>query len=112
MAAPGGVPLLGIRPAQSAQLSKLTNPVYQEVILGEIQEAADTAFDDFVQDATRRILEPPWLLIIRGLPPSQSTAVLVTTDAMLGLSTSWAAAFIGGPPSIRQRLTFDGCGTP
>jgi len=64
---------------------ELTNPAYQEVILAEVQETAGAAFDDLAQDAGKRIAEPPWFLIIRGLPVSQATPILVAVSATLGL---------------------------
>jgi hypothetical protein len=92
---PGGVPLLSIRPAQSTQLSdslaliavddrKLTDPAYQEAILAEVQETAGAAFDDLAREAGKRIAEPPWFLIIRGLPASRATPLLVAVSATLG----------------------------
>ena len=96
MTAPDGVPLLSIRPAQSKELNdslglievdepKLTNPAYQEAILAEVLEAAGAAFDDLVQEAAKQIAEPPWFLIIRGLPVSRATPLLVAVSATLGL---------------------------
>lgn len=95
MTTPGGVPLLSIRPAQSTQLSdslalievddrKLTDPAYQEAILAEVQETAGAAFDDLAREARKRIAEPPWFLIIRGLPASRATPLLVAVSATLG----------------------------
>jgi hypothetical protein len=96
MTKPDGVPLLSIRPAQSKELNdslglievdepELTNPAYQEAILAEVQEAAGAAFDDLVQEAAKQIAEPPWFLIIRGLPVSRATPLLVAVSATLGL---------------------------
>lgn len=95
MTTPGGVPLLSIRPAQSTQLSdslalievddrKLTDPAYQEAILAEVQETAGAAFDDLAREVGKRIAEPPWFLIIRGLPASRATPLVVAVSATLG----------------------------
>lgn len=95
MTTPGGVPLLSIRPAQFTQLSyslalievddrELTNPAYQEAILAEVQEAAGAAFDDLAQEAGKRMADPPWFLIVRGLPASRATPLLVAVSAALG----------------------------
>jgi hypothetical protein len=96
MTAPGGVPLLALRPAQFTQLNdslalievdnrELADPAYQELVLAEVQEAAGAAFDDLVQEAAKQIAEPPWFLIIRGLPVSQATPLLVAVSTTLGL---------------------------
>ena len=95
MTTPGGVPLLRVRPAQAAQLThslahivvddrELTDPAYQEAVLAEVQEAAGAAFDDLAQEAGKRIADPPWFLIIRGLPASRATPLLVAVSATLG----------------------------
>jgi hypothetical protein len=92
---PGGVPILSIRPAQSTQLSdslapievddrKLADPAYQEAILAEVQETAGAAFDDLAREVGKRIAEPPWFLIIRGLPASRATPLVVAVSATLG----------------------------
>jgi alpha-ketoglutarate-dependent taurine dioxygenase len=95
MTVPGSVPFLRVRPAQFTQLNdslalievddrELADPAYQEVILAEVQEAADAAFGDLAQDACERMAEPPWFLIIRGLPISRATPLLVAVSATLG----------------------------
>jgi hypothetical protein len=95
MTTPGGVPLLTVPQAQVKQLNdslapvevdedQLANPAYQGAILAEVQEAAGAAFHDLARDVGKRMAEPPWFLIIRDLPVSRATPLLVAVSATLG----------------------------
>jgi alpha-ketoglutarate-dependent taurine dioxygenase len=92
----GGVPLLDIAPAQAAELSDslapldvddgaLREPAYQEAILASVREAAGAAFDDLSCQANERLGEPPWFLILRGLPVERATPILTAVSATLGV---------------------------
>jgi Taurine catabolism dioxygenase TauD, TfdA family len=92
---PGGIPLLSARPAQSAHLDKaladievddgaLTDPASQDAVVARVQEAAGSAFDDLVEDLDKRLVDPPWFLIVSGLPASRATPLLVAVSATLG----------------------------
>lgn len=92
----GGVPFLTTRAAQSAQLDRalaaieiddeaLADPVNQTLIVASVREAAGGAFVDLVEEVAKRLADPPWFLIVRGLPASRATPLLVAVSATLGL---------------------------
>ncbi|NLU77770.1 TauD/TfdA family dioxygenase [Micromonospora sp. HNM0581] len=92
----GGVPLLTTRSAQSAHLGRalasieiddkaLAEPAYQDAIVASVREAAGNAFDDLVEEVAKRLADPPWFTIVRGLPASRATPLLVAVSATLGL---------------------------
>jgi hypothetical protein len=91
----GGVPVLSTRASQSAHLehalaeieiddATLTDPVYQDSIVATVRQAAGRAFDDLVHEVAQRLAEPPWFLLVRGLPASRATPLLVAVSATLG----------------------------
>ncbi len=92
----GGVPLLRTQATQSAQLDRalaaieiddeaLADADYQDRIVASVREAASGAFDDLVEEVAKRLADAPWFLIVRGLPVSRATPLLVAVSATLGL---------------------------
>jgi len=88
--------MIVIRAAQAAQLreslesvdiedSALNDSAYQQAILARVKEVAGASFDDLAGQATSRLAEPPWFVLIRGLPPIRATPILVAVSAALGL---------------------------
>ena len=92
----GTVPVLDIGPARAAQLGDsfkhlniddevLHDPGYQQTIVETVREYAGASFDDLVDQAHERLAEPPWFLIVRGLPAEHATPILVAVSATLGV---------------------------
>jgi hypothetical protein len=50
-----------------------------------VREAAGDPFEDLLEEAFRRLSEPPWVLIIGGLPVEYATPVLVAVSAASGI---------------------------
>lgn len=94
----GGVPLLISQAAQATRLDRaldgfeiddgaLAESSYQDAIVASVRDAAGSAFDDLVEDVAKQLADPPWFLIVRGLPASRATPLLVAVSATLGVLT-------------------------
>lgn len=91
----GTVPVVETGTALAAELSRalgaisiddaaLVNPSYQAKVLADAREAAGIHFDELVESARQRLIQAPWLVIIRGLPVAVAAPILVAVSASLG----------------------------
>jgi Taurine catabolism dioxygenase TauD, TfdA family len=56
----------------------------QEKVISRIREAAGGAFDDLVAEVRHRLSTPTGFLVVRGLPATRGSAMLVAVSAALG----------------------------
>jgi Taurine catabolism dioxygenase TauD, TfdA family len=91
----GGIPILDVSQAESALFDSslaavdiddaaLFKVTYQADLLAQVQEAAGDVFGDLADRVSHRLAEPPWFLIVRGLPAARATPILVAMSAHLG----------------------------
>lgn len=70
--------------AVSIDDAALASPPYQARVLADVREAAGVHFDELVESAGQRLVEAPWLVIVRGLPVAVAAPILVAVSASLG----------------------------